>query len=66
MGSGRDLCYFMVDFFAENEDHIAQHKSFWRHNGEAYFLMGIGDAVRMGWRWAASKLRAQRDRAGFS
>jgi predicted negative regulator of RcsB-dependent stress response len=56
----------MVDFFAENEDHIAQHKSFWRHNGEAYFLMGIGDAVRMGWRWAASKLRAQRDRAGFS
>lgn len=44
---------FLVDFFTENEDLIAQYRPHWRRNGDTNFLLALPAARKLGWREAA-------------
>lgn len=56
-----ELAFFLVDFFTENEQHIKQYRSWWRQNGDRYFLDQCVAAVRDGWQAAADRVRRQRE-----
>lgn len=57
-----ELVFFLVDFFSENEQALAAHRSWWRQNGDRYFLSKCIDAVRRGWRAVAAEIEEQRAR----
>jgi hypothetical protein len=56
------LALFLVDFFAENEQERRLFMSFWKHNGDTYFLDKCVRAVKVGWDVVASEIDAQRRR----
>jgi hypothetical protein len=56
-----DLAFFLVDFLADNEDRRTPHVSFWKVNGQKFFMTACWDAARNGWQAAAAKLARQRD-----
>lgn len=57
------LAFFLVDFLADNEDRRTPYVSYWRQNGQRYFLSACVDAVRHGWQKAAQKVARQREDA---
>lgn len=60
---GMDLVFFLVDFFAENEDYLRNYRSHWKQNGQRYFLSQCISAVRNGWRVPSALIRRQRNDA---
>ncbi len=56
------LPFMMIDFMADNEDRRRHHVSYWRENGQRYFLAACIDAVQHGWREATEKIVRQRGR----
>lgn len=59
-----EIAFFLVDFFAENED-VRRHYmgESWRENGQRYFMKKCWAAVRNGWRSVAAEIERQRGRA---
>ncbi len=54
------LALFLVDFFAENERARQPYVSYWRENGDTYFITECIQAVKVGWRVVADRIRRQR------
>lgn len=50
-----ELVFFLIDFFTENEKAI--ERSYWKENGDRYFVAQCLDAWRSGWRVPADRLR---------
>lgn len=59
-----ELAFFLVDFFAENEQALKAHRSFWKENGDAYFMKHVIQAWKEGWKVPAMAVRNQRARRG--
>jgi hypothetical protein len=57
-----ELAFALCDFFAENEDEMRRYRSYWRQNGQRYFMAACVDAIRDGWEPAAAKIERQRAR----
>lgn len=55
-----ELALFLVDFFAENERARQPYVSYWRENGDTYFITECIQAVKLGWRVVADRIRRQR------
>lgn len=52
-----ELAFLLVDFFTENEDAI--RRSYWRWNGDSYFMKEVLSAWKHGWRVPTEKLQRQ-------
>jgi hypothetical protein len=52
--------FLTVDFFAENEKNRQQYESFWRQNGDRYFIDRCIAAWRHGWRAVVDELERQK------
>jgi len=56
-----ELAFALIDFFAENEDHLRGQRSYWKQNGQRYFISACINAVRHGWRGESARLERQRE-----
>lgn len=52
-----ELAFMLVDFFTENEAHI--QRSYWRWNGDSWFVKELASAWKQGWKVPAAKLRRE-------
>ena len=50
----------MTAFLAENERERRNHMSFWKENGDTFFLKHVIAAVREGWQPVAARIAASR------
>jgi hypothetical protein len=54
--------FLLVDFFTENEDHLAVLRPHWRVPGGDYFFGALHEARHHGWEVATAKVQEQRGR----
>ena len=52
----------LIDFLTENERERRNFMSFWKENGDTFFLKHVVSAVRDGWRPVAESIERQRGR----
>lgn len=54
--------FLMASFIAENERERQNYVSFWKENGDTYFVKHIIEAIRNGWKPVADRVERQRGR----